>query len=188
MRFKDKLQQCTLCPELAMNRNNVVIGDGPIPCSLVFLGEAPGQKEDERGTPFVGTSGTHLRTVAQLIGLDAGSYHILNMLKCRPPNNRDPLPEEMANCRPYLLHQLKSLKPKVVVPLGRYALSFALNKPSGKLVVSEHVGKILRNPNFPNIKFVGTYHPAFVLRKRYTDVEKAFRRHLRKAKRLAYEV
>lgn len=188
MRFRDKIRTCTLCLELAATRQNVVIGDGPIPCNLVFLGEAPGQKEDETGIPFVGTSGTHLRTVLQIIGLPPGTYHIINMLKCRPPNNRNPTTEELTNCQPYLLHQLKSLKPKVVVPLGKYALSFALGVPSKKIIVSEHIGKIIRKPGIEEIKFVGTYHPAFVLRKRYTDVEKAFRRHLRKAKRLAYEV
>jgi len=188
MRFRDKIRKCQLCPELVENRQNVVIGDGPIPCNLVFLGEAPGQKEDEKGIPFVGTSGTHLRTVLELIGLPHGTYHILNMLKCRPPANRDPLPIEMENCRPYLLHQLKSLRPKVVVPLGKYALSFALDTSPKKVVVSEHVGKLIKKPGMEKIKFIGTYHPAFVLRKRYTDVEKAFRRHLRKAKRLAYEV
>jgi len=188
MRFRDKIRRCKLCPELAESRQNVVIGDGPIPCPLVFLGEAPGQKEDQEGVPFIGTSGTHLRTVAELVGLPVGTYHILNMLKCRPPNNRDPHPEEMANCRPYLLHQLKSVKPKVVVTLGRYSLSFALNKKPSGIIVSEHVGRVIHNPDFPDFVFMGTYHPAFILRKRYTDVEKAFRRHLRKAKRLAYEV
>lgn len=188
MRFRDKVLTCALCPELAATRKNVVIGIGPVPCPLVFLGEAPGQKEDEKGIPFIGASGTHLRTVLKILELSDKQYHILNMLKCRPPNNRDPLPEEMANCRPYLLHQLKSLKPKVVVPLGRYALSFALNCSPTKVTVSDHVGRIIKHEDFPNIRFIGTYHPAFVLRKRYTDVEKAFRRHLRKAKRYAYEV
>jgi DNA polymerase len=188
MRFRDKIRKCQLCPELAQSRQNIVIGDGPIPCNLVFLGEAPGQKEDEKGVPFIGTSGTHLRTVAELVGLKPGSYHILNMLKCRPPLNRDPTFIEMQNCRPFLLQQLKSLKPKVVVVLGRYSLSFALDVRPNKVIVSKQSGKIIRRPDFPDIKFLGTYHPAFVLRKRYTDVEKAFRQHLRKAKRLAYEM
>jgi len=188
MRFRDKVRTCELCPDLASSRQNVVIGVGPVPCPLVFLGEAPGKKEDEKGTPFIGASGTHLRNVLKLLGLDAKQYHILNMLKCRPPDNRDPLPEEMENCRPYLLHQIRSLRPKVIVPLGRYALSFALDtKPSG-ITVSQHVGRVITRKDFPDIRFIGTYHPAFVLRKRHTDVEKAFRRHLKKAKRYAYEV
>lgn len=188
MRFRDKILECALCPELAASRTHVVVGSGPVPCPLVFLGEAPGEKEDREGVPFIGASGTHLRTTLHILGLTEKQYHILNMLKCRPPGNRDPLPVEMENCRPYLLHQLKSLRPKVIVPLGRYALSFALNTAPSKVKVSDHIGRVIRRDDFPSIRFVGTYHPAFVLRNRYSDVEKAFRRHLKKAKRLAYEV
>lgn len=185
MRFSDKMKACTLCPELVKNRTNVVIGDGPIPCNLVFLGEAPGETEDRTGTPFCGTSGTHLRTTARLEGLAPDTYNILNVLKCRPPDNRNPLAEEIANCRPFLLKQLKIINPKVILAVGRFAMSVTMDLPFSKIVVSKHMGVV---HTFRGITCIGTYHPAFVLRNRYTDVEKKFRQHIRKARRLAYEV
>jgi len=186
MQLHEQITRCKKCPDLVKTRNHVVIGDGPVPCKLVFLGEAPGQTENRTGIPFTGSSGTHLRLILKLLKLKANQFHILNLLKCHPPDNRNPTIEELNNCRPFLLKQIEQLHPTVVVPLGRYPLSFALNTPPSKITVSKYVGKILHNPNFPNIKFIGTYHPAFVLRKQNTEVEKAFRRHLKKAKRCAY--
>lgn len=186
MQLREQILQCTKCSDLVKSRNKIVVGEGPIPCKLVFLGEAPGRTEDKTGVPFTGISGTHLRMVLNLLKLTPKQFYILNLLKCHPPDNRNPSQEELDNCRPFLLQQLEALEPTVVVPLGRYAFSFVLGVPPAKIAVSKYVGRILHNSDFPETKFIGTYHPAFVLRKRNTDVEKAFRRHLKKAKRFAY--
>jgi len=190
MKFEDAVANCTLCPELVKSRTQVVLGDGPIPCNLVFLGEAPGKSEDKQGIPFVGTSGQHLRSIAHLVKLKEKQYHILNLVKCRPPDNRDPSPEEIVNCCAFLVNQLQSVKPKVILALGRYAQAFVLNAPANTIKVIENAGNVVdvRYPLLTQIKAVLTYHPAFVLRHRNGDIDKAFRMHVRKAGKLAYDM
>jgi len=181
MKLTDRIKNCTLCPELASTRHNVVIGEGPIPCDILFLGEAPGEKEDESGRPFVGQSGKLQEALAASIGLKRGvDYHILNILKCRPPGNRDPMPEEVENCKKYLVEQIKKIKPKVVVAFGRFAQAFVLEIPASKVKVSARLGEVV---DFMGTKAILTYHPSYVMRNHNPEVRTAFIRHLRKAKR-----
>jgi uracil-DNA glycosylase family 4 len=182
MKLIDKIKNCTLCSELAETRKNVVIGEGPIPCNILFLGEAPGEKEDESGRPFVGQSGKLQEALSASMGLKRGvDYHILNILKCRPPENRDPKPEEIENCRKFLEAQIRSIKPKVIVAFGRFAQAFVLGLPASKIQATKRVGEVV---DFMGAKVVLTYHPAFVTRCHIPEVRTAFIRHLRKAKKL----
>lgn len=181
MKLTTRIKQCTLCEELAENRNNVVIGEGPIPSPLVFLGEAPGRKEDETGIPFCGMAGNILETTAFRYGLKRKEhYHILNVLKCRPPENRDPRIEEFNNCKPFLDHQLKVVKPRVIVALGRYAQAYVLKVPPTKIAVLERMGCIIKSPNWYTIL---SCHPAYVARNQ--KVLPAFRKHIRMARDIA---
>jgi DNA polymerase len=184
MNFIQAVKTCTKCG-LHATRTNVVIGDGPVPASLVFLGEAPGKLEDLKGVPFVGTAGSYLRTLITLMKAEKKPFHILNVLKCRPPENRDPLPEELLACRPFLEHQLKVIKPKVIIAMGRYAQAFVLGKDPKDVKTTENAGEIFPWNEEETLALL-TYHPAFVLRKRNTEIEKAFRKHLSKGIRLAY--
>lgn len=164
----------------------MVVGTGPVPCPLVILGDAPGTKEDEKGSPFQGASGQLLRANLYTKGLTHDDYHVLNVIKCRPPENRDPSIEELNNCRKFLLHQLKVIKPKVVLCVGRYAQAFALHTHPSKIKVIQNVGKVinLRWNSGQRIKAVLTYHPTYVMRRR-NDIEPEFRKHIAQAKRLA---
>jgi DNA polymerase len=186
MDFIQAVNSCKKCKELSTTRTRVVIGEGPIPCPLVLLGEAPGKKEDEEGRPFIGAAGQHLRTLLNLLRIP--EYHILNILKCRPPDNRDPTSQEIQNCRPFLLHQLNALKPKAVIAMGRYAQAFILDESPSKIRVVKNAGKVIRIVNDWNTQAILTYHPAFLLRSQHNEVEKAFRQHLKKGANLAYAV
>jgi len=176
---------CHRCEELSCGRKNVVIGEGPVPCNLVFLGEAPGEQEDEKGTPFCGASGTHLRMTAEIAGLKKGMYHTLNTLKCRPPENRKPTTEELKNCHGYLLKQLHAVKPKLIVALGCFAHAAAMDLPPTRIRVTKNAGKIVQFKDL-DIPCLLTYHPSFILRMRNTDINRAFTSHLRRARRIAY--
>ena len=125
----DKLPSCNFCQDLTKNRTQVVIGDGELNPDIVFIGEAPGAQEDIRGKPFVGRSGTILRNT--LAELNINNYYITNLVKCRPPGNRDPTESESKNCFPYLKLQLKKLNPKIICTLGRHSTSKVL-AASGK--------------------------------------------------------
>lgn len=113
---------CTKC-ELSRHRTRAVPGEGPENAALLFLGEAPGWHEDQQGRPFVGPAGQFLEELLASIGMKRGGVFITNVVKCRPPGNRDPMPMEIQNCRPYLERQLALIKPKIVVTLGRYSLA-----------------------------------------------------------------
>lgn len=189
MHFNTKVRNCTLCPELVTSRTHVVLGEGPIPCDIVFLGEAPGATEDKIGLPFKGAAGQLLRADAYVAGLKEGKdFHILNMLKCRPPENRDPTLDELRNCVPFLLHQLSTIKPKVIVCLGRFAQGFVLQKNPRDIRVLQNAGKIVtvkRTIKHSKPKAILTFHPAFVGRNKGNEIEDAFIAHLKKARRLA---
>src|SRR6202453_2827906 len=119
--LKSEGPSCTKCP-LASGRTQVVFGVGNPDADLMFVGEGPGRDEDLAGEPFVGRSGKLLdKLMIQEIGIDRSSCYIANVVKCRPPNNRDPLPDEIAACRPWLESQLELIDPKVVVTLGNFA-------------------------------------------------------------------
>jgi len=149
---------CTRCP-LAAGRTQVVFGVGDPHASLLLVGEGPGQQEDLCGEPFVGRSGQLLDTlVRQELGLDRSRCYIANVVKCRPPGNRDPKPEEIAACTPYLQEQMRLVAPKVVVTLGNFATRALLGTAEG-------IGRVRgRSYPFGSAWLVPTYHPAAALR------------------------
>lgn len=149
-----KCRQCGLCED----RNHVVFGSGAAEVPLVFVGEAPGAEEDRQGFPFVGRAGELLTRIIAAMGLDRGQVYICNILKCRPPGNRDPLPEEVVACTPYLERQLAILKPKVICSLGRHSTTYL----TGETVAMKSVrGRVFE---WRGIKVIPTYHPAALLR------------------------
>ena len=151
-----RINKCTKCT-LAEKRNRAVPGEGSLDADVMFIGEAPGYYEDQEGRPFVGRAGNLLTELLNSIGLRREDVYITNMLKCRPPNNRDPLPGEIAACQPYLDEQLEIISPKVVVALGRY--SFA------KFFPNEAIGKARgKARRWNNLLVYPMYHPAAALR------------------------
>jgi uracil-DNA glycosylase len=148
---------CLKCP-LGSTRIKFVFGVGNPNSDIVFVGEAPGADEDAQGEPFVGRAGQLLNKILEAIHFKREDVYICNILKCRPPNNRDPLPEEVDSCEPYLWKQLELLNPKIIVCLGRIAGQTLLhtNETLGSLRGKVH--------NYRGIKLVVTYHPAALLR------------------------
>ncbi|HEY6532470.1 MAG TPA: uracil-DNA glycosylase [Acidimicrobiales bacterium] len=149
---------CTRCG-LAAGRTNVVFGMGDPSSDLLFIGEGPGAEEDKQGLPFVGRSGKLLdQLMLEELGLTRDRVYIANVVKCRPPNNRDPVPDEIAACRPYLDAQLAHIAPKVVVTLGKFAGQLLLESKEG---ITKLRG---RSYPFAGAVLVPTVHPAYVLR------------------------
>jgi uracil-DNA glycosylase len=155
--FNRAICNCVKCP-LGQTRTKFVFGVGNPHARVVFVGEAPGHDEDIKGIPFVGRAGQLLDQMLAKIGLDRTHVYICNVLKCRPPNNRDPQPEEVAACKPYLMTQLSLLNPELLVCLGRHA--------AATLMGIESPMKDLRGRVIPweGIKVMITYHPAYYLR------------------------
>jgi len=122
---------CTRCPQLAATRHSVVFGSGNADADLMFVGEAPGKNEDLQGRPFVGAAGKLLGELLEGIGLTREDVFVVNTLKCRPPQNRDPLPQELDNCQDYLFRQLELIEPKVVCTLGNFATKLLRGDPTG---------------------------------------------------------
>ncbi len=149
---------CTRCA-LAEGRTQVVFGDGEPEADLMFVGEGPGQKEDEQGLPFVGPSGNLLTELIEGIGLTRGGCYIANVVKCRPPGNRDPLPGEIEACRPYLEAQLGFIQPSVVVTLGNFATKLLLDTKEG---ITRTRGREF--PFGERAVLIPTFHPAAALR------------------------
>lgn len=145
-----------ICDHLAKTAKNLVIGDGNLNAEVVFIGEAPGKKEDEQGLPFVGAAGKFLNEMLAHAGLKREDVYITNIVKYRPPNNRDPLPEEKEAFWPYLLRQLKVIQPKLVVTLGRHSMEYFL--PSQK--ISQVHGQPKRNGD---LVIMPLFHPAAAL-------------------------
>jgi len=148
---------CTRC-RLAEGRTQVVWADGNLDADLLFIGEAPGFHEDRQGRPFVGAAGQLLDKLLAEIGLDRSAAAIVNVVKCRPPGNRDPLPEEIEACRPYLEAQLAHMQPTVIVTLGNFATRFVLEQPIG---ITRARGRRYRRRG---AVVVPTFHPAAALR------------------------
>jgi uracil-DNA glycosylase family 4 len=152
---------CTRCTELAATRKTVVFGAGNADAELMFVGEAPGQSEDEQGLPFVGRAGKLLDQLLAEIGLERQEVFICNALKCRPPGNRDPLPIEIENCREYLLRQVELIQPSVICTLGNFSTKLLRGDPTG----------ITRLHGQPEVITIGSravrlypiYHPAAAL-------------------------
>jgi uracil-DNA glycosylase family 4 len=122
---------CVRCSELAASRRNVVFGAGNADADLMFVGEAPGASEDEQGLPFVGAAGKLLEKLLGEIGLSRAEVFIANVLKCRPPGNRDPLPAEIENCREYLYRQVELIEPRVICSLGNFSTKLLRGDPTG---------------------------------------------------------
>jgi uracil-DNA glycosylase family 4 len=127
----EQAQVCTRCTELAVTRKNVVFGAGNADADLMFVGEAPGASEDERGLPFVGRAGKLLETLLGEIGLERKDTFVCNVLKCRPPGNRDPQPLEIENCREYLYRQVELIQPRVICTLGNFSTKLLREDPTG---------------------------------------------------------
>ncbi len=155
--LRQEVLKCRMCKVLAEYRTNVVFGEGNPDAKLVFIGEAPGEKEDLQGRPFVGQAGALLSYYIKSIGFRREDVFICNVIKCRPPNNRDPLPEEIANCEPFLIRQLEILQPVLICALGKHAAQTILKQ---KLPISQLRGKTW---NYYNIKVLPTFHPASLL-------------------------
>ena len=122
---------CPRCPELASTRTQVVFGAGNADADLMFVGEAPGAKEDEQGVPFVGAAGKLLDQLLREVGLSRSDVFVANVLKCRPPGNRDPLPGEIENCSDYLMRQVELIQPRVICTLGNFSTKLLRGDPTG---------------------------------------------------------
>jgi DNA polymerase len=153
-----EVRACTRCLELAASRTQTVFGVGDPTARLCFFGEAPGADEDIQGEPFVGRAGQLLNKIIEACTLRRSDVYILNVLKCRPPGNRNPAPEEARNCRPFFERQLAIIQPEYIVCLGAIAATYLLdtNQPIGKLR-----GRFY---TYEGAKVIATYHPAYLLR------------------------
>jgi DNA polymerase len=152
---------CTNCPQLAATRKTVVFGSGNADADVMFVGEAPGAREDEQGVPFVGQAGRLLDTLLGEIGLARGDVFVANVLKCRPPQNRDPLPQEIDACQGYLLRQLELIRPRVVCTLGNFATKLLRGEPTG--ITRLHGREELRLLGPRRVRLLPLYHPAAAL-------------------------
>jgi uracil-DNA glycosylase len=155
---RDDLGDCTRC-KLHTGRTNLVFGAGNPNADIVFVGEGPGYHEDQQGAPFVGKAGELLdRIIANVLRVSRDDVYICNVLKCRPPDNRDPQPDEVARCAPFLHRQLDAIQPKVIVGLGKFAVNNLLGTdgPLGQARGRAH--------RLQNCVLVATYHPAYLLR------------------------
>ena len=158
-KIKVKCQNCTKC-DLCKTRTNIVFSDGVPNNKLMLIGEAPGFWEDKKGLPFVGKAGQLLDKIFECVGLSRKeNVYICNTLKCRPPENRDPLPDEKQACREYLDAQINILKPKIILLCGKVALNSFIETTSG---ITKMRGKWLDGPN--NSKMMPIFHPSYLLR------------------------
>ncbi len=157
--LEQNVSQCRKC-ELAQTRIQTVFGVGNQQADLLIIGEAPGDQEDQQGEPFVGRGGKLLTSMLQSIGLEREDIYIANILKCRPPKNRDPLPCEVECCTPYLQKQITLLQPKIMVAVGRIAAQFLLET---KEALGRLRGKIYHYGE-QQTPLIVTYHPAYLLR------------------------
>ncbi len=153
----EEIHTCQRCP-LGKTRTKFVFGKGNPNADLMLIGEAPGADEDKTGEPFVGRAGKLLTDILKAINFSRDEVYIANILKCRPPNNRDPLPSERETCMPYLMKQIELIKPKIILCLGRIAATTLLGT---KLSLTKMRGEVY---DFRGIKLMVTYHPAALLR------------------------
>jgi len=158
----EQASACQKCPQLASTRQTVVFGAGNADADLMFVGEAPGAREDERGLPFVGQAGRLLDQLLEEIGLARGDVFIANVLKCRPPGNRDPLPQEIDNCQDYLFRQLELIEPRVVCTLGNFSTKLLRADPSTG-ITRLHGREEVRVIGPRAVRLFPIYHPAAAL-------------------------
>jgi uracil-DNA glycosylase len=149
---------CTRCKLHKLGRTQIVFGVGNPKAELMFVGEAPGRDEDIQGEPFVGRAGQLLTKIIEAIGLQREDVYIANVIKCRPPENRNPEPDEVATCEPFLFRQIDAIKPKVIVALGTFAAQCLL-----KTTLS--ISRLRGQPHeYRGAQLIATFHPAFLLR------------------------
>jgi uracil-DNA glycosylase len=158
--YAEETAVCTRCA-LAQGRTQVVFGSGSPNADLMFVGEAPGFHEDQQGVPFVGQAGKLLDKLLGGIGLTRADVFVANVLKCRPPGNRDPLPEEIAACEPHLFHQIEIIEPKLVATLGNFATKLLSGKPAGITKVHGHEQEVTLGSR--SVLLYPIFHPAAAL-------------------------
>jgi len=156
-KIRDELGDCTRC-RLCEGRTNIVFGVGNPDADLLFVGEGPGADEDARGEPFVGRAGRKLNEMIGSIRLEREQVYIANVVKCRPPQNRDPKPDEVAMCSPFLFRQIEAIRPRVIVTLGSPATKLLLGTSTG---ITRLRGKF---QDFRGVPVMPTFHPAYLLR------------------------
>src|SRR5262249_22831823 len=155
--IRAEIGDCQRC-KLAPKRTNIVFGSGNPNAELVFVGEAPGYDEDQQGLPFVGRAGQLLTKIIESINLKRDDVYICNVLKCRPPDNRNPEPDEVASCNPFMKRQLAAIRPKIVCCLGTFAAQTVLQTPAP---ISRLRGKFF---DLDGMRVIATFHPAYLLR------------------------
>jgi DNA polymerase len=158
--YAEQTAECTKCA-LATGRTQVVFGSGNPNAELMFVGEAPGFHEDQQGVPFVGQAGKLLERLLDGIGLTRADVYIANVLKCRPPGNRDPLPEEIASCEPHLFRQIELIEPTLVATLGNFATKLLSGRPAGITRVHGHEQEVTLGAR--RVTLYPIYHPAAAL-------------------------
>lgn len=156
--IREDIGDCTRCKLHTLGRRQVVFGVGNPRAELMFVGEAPGADEDIQGIPFVGKAGQKLTQIIEAIGLKREDVYIANVIKCRPPGNRNPEPDEVDTCEPFLFRQIDTIKPKVIVALGKFAAQSLLKTEDP---ISRLRGRIYK---YRGAKLVPTFHPAYILR------------------------
>ncbi|MCL4428471.1 MAG: uracil-DNA glycosylase [Deltaproteobacteria bacterium] len=154
----EKVNECIKC-RLSIARKKIVFGEGSPESRLMFIGEAPGAEEDNTGRPFVGRAGQLLTKIIESIGLKREEVYIANIIKCRPPENRNPLEDEINLCVPFLKEQISIIKPEIICTLGKFATEFIIGKDKG--AISSVRGKEF---NYEGINVIPTYHPSYLLR------------------------
>jgi uracil-DNA glycosylase family 4 len=153
--LEEAVRVCTLCP-LFQGRTHAVPGEGPLNADIMFIGEGPGFHEDRQGRPFVGAAGQFLEELLASIGMTREQVYITNVVKCRPPGNRDPMPDEISACEPYLERQIQLIKPKIIVTLGRFSMY--------RYFPGASISKIHGQPKrVGNVLVVPMFHPAAAL-------------------------
>jgi len=168
--IREDLGDCTRCVLHKQGRKQIVFGVGNPKAELMFIGEAPGADEDQQGEPFVGRAGQLLNNMIRAMGLGREQVYIANIIKCRPPNNRTPERDECETCSPFLMRQIATIKPKVIVALGAVAAKtlLAINESManlrGRWYEFRPTGVRSNDPNWTGAKLAVTYHPAFLLR------------------------
>ena len=156
--IRQDIGECVRCKLCALGRKQIVFGVGNPNADLMFVGEAPGRDEDIQGIPFVGRAGQKLTQIIEAIGLKREDVYIANVIKCRPPENRNPDPDEVEQCEPFLFRQIDTIQPKVIVALGTFAAKSLLKSTDS---ISRLRGRVF---DYRGAKLVPTFHPAFLLR------------------------
>jgi len=168
--IREDLGDCTRCRLHKQGRKQIVFGVGNPNADLMFIGEAPGADEDQQGEPFVGRAGQLLTNMIKAMGLERGQVYIANIIKCRPPNNRTPERDECETCSPFLMRQVATIKPKVIVALGAVAaktllaINDSMSNLRGRWYEFKPTAVRSNDPNWSGAKLAVTYHPAFLLR------------------------